>query len=214
MIEKVEWNPLCEWVYIVNKYGKMLTFDAPIFYNAKSILEYQPNISEKLESGNYDTFLDVGAFHGYFSVIASNFCKVVKTYEANPFYFGIVLDNMKCLFNVECNYAFVGSEASKPCAPTSHDHLVVYRGVDKYNVPVVKLDDELQVVSEKVLIKLDVEGNEIDVLKGAKELCKNPNVHWCIDVHTQYDHVSHEIIRSFFDEKRNIIVFDKYMEVL
>lgn len=212
-IEKVKWNPLQEWVYITTKYGKMLTFDTPYFYEAKESLRYQPRIRECLETGNYDVFLDVGAFHGYFSMIASILCKNVRCYEANPFHFGILAENMKHLFNVVCKYGFVGNHNSVGLSARDVSNLVGCYG-EKCNLEIYELDKEIQVTDEKVLIKLDVEGNEISVLEGALDLIKNPNVHWCIDVHTQNQGITHEKITSFFDQNREIIHFEKYMEVL
>ena len=50
---------------------------------------------------------------------------------------------------------------------------------------------------------MDIEGSELEALKGCKELVKLPNVHWIIDVHKQ-SNVTHMDVLKFF---RNRIVY-------
>lgn len=47
-----------------------------------------------------------------------------------------------------------------------------------------KLDDLLKQLGSRVVVKVDVDGGEMDVLRGASELIARPAVRWIIETHT------------------------------
>ena len=49
---------------------------------------------------------------------------------------------------------------------------------------VVRLDDLLKEPGHPVLVKLDVDGAEVDVLRGARELLSSGDVRWIIETHS------------------------------
>jgi len=185
-IEDVIWKKeigTC-WALIKNKYGQLLSYNLPAYNKLYASCTYQKYIVEMLETKKYDIFLDVGAFVGLFSQVAAHNCKYVYAYEAQPIFYGILLNNMKFYNNVNCIYGYVSCKNDKP---TINKNFMSLLTIDSENVPyyidVITLDDEWDSTEIKTLIKLDVEGNELNVLDGAIGLTKNYNVHWIIDVH-------------------------------
>jgi len=202
-IENIE---LC---IITNKYGKFLSYNLSSFNDGYECLSYQVDITKLIESKDYDVFVDIGAYIGFFSVIASNFCKKVITYEANPWFFGLTLDNMKFLPNVECRYCWVSNNGDIPIIGTSFQMVgnTTDPNYKKYNVPVVTIDDELiPLKDEKMLIKMDIEGSEEKALQGASEIIKQSNIHWFIDVHEP--NIKVENIMNFFQDREIIRIAD------
>lgn len=164
----------------------------------------QPNM-DLIRNGKYPLFIDVGAAWGWFPMIASRIqaTKKIDAYEAHPLRYGLLLYNMRKLDKVKCHYKYVGCEESKPVMKIDFKRMIspYPMKAEPYNIDVIRLDDEYH-PAERTLIKVDVEGGEIDVLKGARELCKLKRVDWTIDVHTWVG-VTMKQVKSFFDPSRN-----------
>lgn len=214
-VEKFNWH--VEWAEIENKYGKMITYNLPRYNRAYANLTYQGYITKLLETKEYDVFLDVGAYVGLFSQVAAHNCKVVFAYEAHPFYYGILLTNMRFYHNVMCNYVFVTSGIDYiidvPKMDESILGLVVKGSEKEYNISTTSLDEEINPPEDmKTLIKLDVEGHELDVLKGSEELLKKPHVHWIIDVHVNRGITSEDVL-EFFKNRKITMISPKVIQV-
>ena len=203
-----------EWAIVENKYGKLLTYNLPRFNRGYANLKYQGYITELLETDIYDIFVDAGAYIGLFSQVASHHCRQVIAYEAHPLYFGILLFNMRQEHNVSCRYKYLGVEGEVPHMNEDLKALIPYDGSKPYNIKVVSLDGEYGPwgLPSTTLIKLDVEGNEIDVLEGSKHILKKPYVHWIIDVHNQYG-IRVDDVLSYFPLRKITMISPKVIKV-
>lgn len=203
-VEKVKWH--VDWSVITNKYGSLLSYNLPVLHKTYATLQYQSYITQMLESKEYDIFIDVGAFVGLFSQIASHNCIYVCAYEAQPFFFGILQHNMQYYKNVDCEYKYVGCKGDIPLTDGNFMGLLTTDSNEReYNIEVVSLDDEFSPPKDmKMLIKMDIEGNELRALEGAKELIKNKNVHWIIDNHPNRG-VEIEDVKKYFKDRKQIV---------
>jgi FkbM family methyltransferase len=233
MIEKVDWSNCStvevEWAIVENKYGKLLCYNLPRFNKAYANLTYQGYITEMLESGKYDIFVDLGASMGLFSQVAAHHCQYVIAYECHPLFYGLLLNNMKFHENVECKYKYVGLEGDDPLIDTENVIRLVSEKVIPTKIPyyieVVELDNELyydvypkgddycNILTRLTLIKLDVEGAELNVLEGAKRLLRRENVHWIIDVHIDIPGITLDKVRGYFPNRKITLIGRKVLKV-
>lgn len=199
--EPVKWH--VEWAVIKNKYGELLSYNLPVYNKLYANCKYQGYIIDMLETKKYDIFIDVGAFTGLFSQVAAHNCKYVCAYEAQPLFFGVLLNNMKYYNNVNCKYGYVSCRDDIPMIDDNFMGLLTIDSREKeYNARLIVLDEEWKLSKEiPMLIKLDVEGNELKVLDGARELIKNPNVHWIIDVHPPR-RVENKDVEKYFKNRK------------
>lgn len=68
------------------------------------------------------------------------------------------------------------------------------------------LSDRPKMKDKKSLIKVDVEGAEVEVLKGAESLLNSPNNHWVVEVHG--DHLLKPVLSFFDDAQREVQVLE------
>lgn len=152
---------------------------------------YEPYMAKTLEENlkNGDTFFDVGSNKGWFSLLASKIVGPhgkVFAFEPAPEVFELLKNNTKGVQNIKPTQAGVGSINGKltfASQGTSSAGSFV-ENVTKINeqylkdipilgvdVPICTLDSLIQDLGTiPNLIKIDVEGFELEVLKGAKNL--------------------------------------------
>jgi len=126
-----------------------------------------------------DTFIDIGAHYGYFSLLASTIigdCGEVHSFEPTPSTFEILSSNTRCKKNININNLAV---FSKSCDIWIKDYgvensalnSVVLEKNGKNNIikkRAITLDE--YVIDKNIqpnFIKIDAEGAEYDILKGA-----------------------------------------------
>ncbi len=122
------------------------------------------------------TVLDVGANIGAFTIWFGQNCKAVHAFEPQRIIFQILCTNiiLNGLSNVFAHHAGVareGGERQVPLLdmgqPNNHGALSLVEGDDGEPTRMLAIDDMR--LNSVGLIKVDVEGMEIDVLEGAKE---------------------------------------------
>jgi len=215
--EPVKWHT--EWALITNKYGQLLSYNLPRYHNSYSKCTYQKYIIDMLETKKYDIFLDVGAHMGLFSQVGVHNCKYVYAYEAQPFFYGVLLNNMKLYDNITCKYAYVSKKDDVPMIDKNNFMRMVV--IDQtnvvYNIDVIVLDEEYKQFRDmfpnaRILIKLDIEGSELKALEASPELKKNKNVHWIIDVHPPRG-VSVEDVKGQFVNRKITQIGKKVLKI-
>ncbi|MCW3124866.1 MAG: hypothetical protein JWO03_524 [Bacteroidetes bacterium] len=135
-----------------------------------------------------DTFIDVGANIGvvslYASICVGNSGKVIA-YEANPDTVKLLKNNIALnkFTNIAiCEYALGSQEGKGEIYPETVENnrgaaSMVRRegqGTLKYDISIKKLDDTIGDIKPKMM-KADVEGWELEVLKGAKNVLSGPD---------------------------------------
>ena len=142
--------------------------------------EYRSWFQEILAHGDY--FIDVGANVGGYAVRAAKLGASVIALEPDSENFSLLMKNLAlndCPTVQPLNVAAGSSERTAPLyAPdeAGHSYSLVERGKMREYVQVKPLD---QVISRAIgepkiqLTKIDVEGNELDVILGATHVLKN-----------------------------------------
>jgi FkbM family methyltransferase len=157
--------------------------------------------------------LDVGANIGVFSVYCANVCKNGRVYSFEPvsFVFGILSKNTKNYKNCFCFKLGVGSENEEKIIKirswnpgySTIDIENIERKAESFDVEekikIVKLDDWIKEsdISKIDFIKIDVEGYELEVLKGAIETIKKFKPVLGISIH--HPKLKDEVF-NFFDK--------------
>ncbi len=150
--------------------------------------EYEPLqpyfILELARAAGSETFVDVGANIGLYSVVMSQLVNEVIAYEANE----ALVKEIKGNFSLNSIQGSVRQAAVSDQAGSvdfgivsryAGNSAVVERSyqTEDYNsvetVEAVRLDDELASLAGPIAIKIDVEGHELSVLEGAKSTLEN-----------------------------------------
>jgi FkbM family methyltransferase len=163
------------------------------------------------------TLLDCGANYGYWSVLVTsspfgsqkaiaiepsseNFPKLANNAEVN----GNRFETLKC--------AIGATKGAARLSGTKHEAFSIAGGTNRSgeDVPVVTLDDLLNdgriALGGKYLIKLDVEGVEIDAIKGGTRLLAGDSVIMCEEHGNDPDHT---VSRYILDQTPlKLIVYD------
>lgn len=175
-------------------------------------VEYEKEVSNIVLEGDYDLFVDVGAAFGYFSLLAASTGDVqILAVEPHPVRFGWLKWNLRHLpkaipFSKAIHYipSLLDMHCTKHPLGLIGDKTMGNKQPLLYKVPTECLDTLINVhsnpVPKKTLIKIDVEGAEMNVLHSMYELLDSTynNVSVIVEVHTT--HVSVEQVDDYFYE--------------
>lgn len=147
--------------------------------------------------GPADVFIDIGANIGFFTMIAAPKGASVHAFEPDP------NNYQRLVHNAQLN-GFNDSQVKMyPCALGDESGEVVLRrplndnygmssivldfATDGVRVPLKRLDDVLSPPACRCVIKVDVEGAELQVLDGAKSFLEKmaPGSLWLVEVHAE-----------------------------
>jgi FkbM family methyltransferase len=142
-------------------------------------------------------FVDVGAFIGTHSLYFALFCGAhqVIAYEADPHTFAALKSNVRtngveaivtCINKALGAQEGMGSVVRWDQSNTSANYVRFSSANNRDQVEVVRLDDEVSArnAAPVQLIKIDVEGAEVTVLKGAREVIDRSRPLLCVEMLT------------------------------
>lgn len=150
-----------------------------------------------------DTVLEVGANIGYYALLESKLCK--KVYAVEPeernmhnLKRNIKLNNVK---NIETFELALGDRKGKAIMNINaksnwHSFYPIEGTIGTKEVEMDTIDNFLKDKEKPTFVRMDVEGFEVNILKGMKETLKSLN-RLFIEVHTHI--MTDEETREFFD---------------
>lgn len=185
---------------------------------------YEPETTKFIKNNSGEIFIDVGAHIGRFALLASKTNKVVCAIEPHPRNF----DSLKK--NIELN--FLRNVLIENCAASDSNRLLfldeinINTGATRINskgpieTKAWKLDDLAKKKSLSIkkisMILIDVEGYELEVLKGATEILKKGNANLiieCFDLRkienylTQFGYSKKKVLDDYnylFEKSKNL----------
>lgn len=147
---------------------------------------------------NGQVVYDLGAHQGFLAMLA---CRLVgdsgsvEAFEPLPSNFALLNENieMNCLVNCRAHQAAVSNAAGKVRFTTSFADVsntyvnksVAYANATTEEMNAVSLDELLKAgsIPKPDFIKIDVEGAELDVLHGARDLLRDQSPLVCLETH-------------------------------
>ncbi len=170
-----------------------------------------------VDIGKIDTLVDLGAYIGdsarqFMDVRNGNFKRVYE-FEPDDEYYRIILESFRNDKRVVCikkgtsdRNCTINVQSSLGTMSSIYNGLFVTEGkVGDKNYEICRLDDELKNRKEQIdMLKMDIEGAELETLKGAAEIIRNdkPLIAVCV-YHKSDDLITiPEFIRSINPEYR------------
>jgi FkbM family methyltransferase len=120
------------------------------------------------KSLKFNHVLDIGAWVGTWTMKINSFCGRVIAFEPDPLHYECLVKNVPD--NVETHQLAVGND-SKMISLSQDDFTQAKRVLGDGTIPMVTIDSLN--LDDVDLIKIDVEGFEMEVLKGAENTLKN-----------------------------------------
>ena len=178
---------MVEAIKVPTKYGTMLMNIRPKFLQEHMDMEFERGFLDYLENEEYDIFVDVGSAWGYFSIPASYRAKVVYAFEPS--------DERRLTLKRNITNLKIKNIHRYPSAiGTGKLDLYFGKGMagprtnirsSNFNADWVTLDEVLsEAFSGEIVIKIDVEGNELDVVKSLSDFEEwSTHITWLIERH-------------------------------
>jgi len=165
---------------------------------------YEPHVArliyDTLKPG--DTFYDVGANAGYFSLIAAKAVGLtgrVVAFDPIPINVHVIKEQIeinklsnRCVIeplaisntNGVLSFTISKRNANSHLSNIPLPHVIMEEEREVIQVETTTLDDYVQKHSHPTLIKMDIEGAEVNALEGAKTLLSSKNTTFLISVHS------------------------------
>lgn len=118
----------------------------------------------------FNTVLDIGAWCGTWSAEFAPYCKKIYAIEPDKTHFECLIKNLSSFDNIELIDYAMGDTETK-VSLTDDDFTQARRIISSGNI-LMKTVDSFK-FEDVDLIKIDVEGFEMNVLRGAKDTLKN-----------------------------------------
>jgi FkbM family methyltransferase len=198
---------------IITRYGKIKMNITSRYKKEHEEMFFEREFIAYLENESYDIFIDVGAAWGYFSIPASHYCEKVYAFEPQAMRLALLMENIQ---NLERTNIVVDSK----CVGTGKLSLFVNKGSrgmvgPKHRTRTTKADVDWITLKKildkspdkKIVVKIDVEGAELDVIESAGNLKDYPNVVWLIERHQRgtYGYSEEELMRKMHPFKGKLV---------
>lgn len=174
-----------------NKYGPLYLAVPIQAVKGHSEMRFEEGFWRTLETECYEVFIDVGAAWGYHTRVAANYADEVYAFEPHPLRHELLVRNVEEFNNVVISKdmvgtgkieAFINPSARGMAGPKSN------KRTEPIDVNWVTLESLLiDKLDNKGVVKIDVEGAELDVLESAGDLSKYKNYIWLIERHDRGD---------------------------
>ena len=170
--------------------------------------------------GPDDIFIDIGANIGFFSVLAVRLGAQVQAFEPEPNNFYRLQRNIKLNgFNPDQIAVFncaLGNTSGEVCLnrPLSDNYgratIGFMEAADAVKVPLQRLDTMLKPNKTRYVVKIDVEGAELQVLEGADSLMDKMKTGslWLVEVHTGCGVKASAVAEKFLHHGYGVSYFD------
>ena len=165
-----------------------------------SIPFYKPIVYWVISSIRGEVFVDIGSFEGGYVLFTHNNFKEIVAVEPSPENLDVLKENLRLngIRNVKVVNKAVSSLRDKIrlyLAENPYNSSTVFK-TDRYvEVETITLDELLEPYNTVDLVKIDVEGAELDVIRsGANQLHKVKNV--VVEVRNQYEDEIDKIFAS------------------
>lgn len=192
--------------------GNLTTYQNENYYiHNPSNKIFEPIITQTIIETMNDNglFFDIGAHAGIYSLFAAKVGFNVISVDANPDICKIIqlnkeINNIKCI-NILNNA--VGNQRKKVFLqgmdPRVGSRLVKPRYKEHStllpNVNMVRLDDLVEKYGIPNLVKIDIEGHEVNAIQGAKKIIQKGVTTFIIDIHNHYFASNRVRKRAFLD---------------
>jgi len=176
-------------------YGILLNSAIQLRVHMIGTYEYLASKILQKELKDARLFIDVGAHVGYYTLLASKIAKEVIALEPDPFNYKLLRINLRingisnayALNIAASNYTGTGIFASiKNIGKLLAQKSNLDNNINKIKIRVVKLDDLLLKIGKNPdVMKIDVEGSEMQVLEGLQETLRKGVKCLMIEVHSE-----------------------------
>jgi len=212
-------------VYLADGDASALYFFGSLYGEELKIIKFLlKNLKEN------DVFYDLGANYGFYTILAQEFITEgeIHSFEPNPKIFKILKENCKlnifkntylneiALSDKNDESEFYDTDVARHSGISSlikHEHYKKYKVI---KVKTMKLDDYILTHKPPTIMKIDVEGAEPFVLKGAINLIRNYNPtiimeFWSDNLHKEAVEIlldnDYKLYR--LDREGNLIIIDQ-----
>lgn len=172
--------------------------------------EFNPEIEnyiKKRDINKNDIVLDIGAYVGYFTLYAAKKAtngKVI-TFEPIPWNYKILTDNIKLnklnnvelhklgISNIKKEIRFIGKGGSSKIEMEKGDLIVPVTSIDLF------LKDNSINYKDVSFVMMDIEGEEVNAVVGARNLIKKGSAFWAIaSYHNVNGKQTYEFLEQYF----------------
>lgn len=194
-----------------------LIFLKPESKDIPKIFEIKTTVLFKLIMREGDVIVDAGANLGYFTQLFAKKAKTVVAIEP-------VEETMNCLVNNTKNYKNILYAQKALGKDDSFKKFFIHKIYSGWNsfypsdfgytkhimIKTIRLDDLLkQLKIEKVdIIKIDVEGAEMEVFEGASKTLSNPDIKLIVEFNSVYKH-AYKIINKLREFKFHLYIIEE-----